>query len=80
MHVKNVTHLKEISKYFKICEFVEAQVVKGLNPRYIFVAHLKYIRYSNLTRIFTSQEVEEKPIVSTNVQPKNMKQSKPRTI
>lgn len=72
VHVKNVTHLKELAKEFEFCEFIEAFIVKGFEPEGIFVAHLNLVGYSNLIGVFTPQEIEENPrspktIVSTNV-------------
>ena len=55
VHVKNVTHMKEVSKHFEFCEFVEALVVKGFDAEGICVDHLNFVGYSNLTIIFTPQ-------------------------
>ena len=55
MHDKNVTHLKEVSKNFEFCEFIEALAMKYFDHEGIFVAHLKSIGYSNLIGIFTPQ-------------------------
>lgn len=84
VHVKNVTHLKEVAKDFELCEYFLALVVKGSDPEGIFVAHLKFDGYSNLTKIFTPREIEENPrspeiVISTNAKSNRLKERKPRT-
>ena len=53
MHDENVTHLKEVAKYFEFCEFIESLAVKGFDPDGIFMAHLNFVGYSNLKGIFS---------------------------
>ena len=48
VHVKNVTHLKRVARYFKVCEFIQASAVRGFDPKGVFMAHLNSIGYSNL--------------------------------
>ena len=57
VHVKNVTHLKKVTKDFELCDFIEASTVKGFNPKRVFAAHLKSIGYTDLARIFTPHEI-----------------------
>lgn len=75
-------HMKEIDKQFELCEFGLALLVKGLNHKGIFLAHINSIEYSNLARIFTLQKINEnlgspEIVVSSNVQCYNkLKESK----
>ena len=47
-------HLREVEIEFDICEFVEGLVVQGFEPKHIFVAHLNFVSYTNLSKIFVS--------------------------
>ena len=84
MHVKSVTHLKEVARDFELCQFIQAPTVRGFDPKGVFMAHLNSIGYSNLTEIFSPQEIEGnlgsvETIISTNVKSNKLKQSKPKT-
>ena len=77
--------MKEIAKGFELCKFGLYLAVKGFNLEGIFVAHLKSVRYSNLSGIFTPREIEENPgspktIVSPNMLSKKLKETKSRMI
>ena len=61
-----------MARYFELCELLQPLVVKGFDLEGVFMAHLNSIGYSNLTRIFNPQEIEENPgipetVISTNV-------------
>ena len=43
--------MKEVDKEFQFCEFGLAPTVKGFNPEGLIMAHIKSVRYSNLTGI-----------------------------
>ena len=64
-------HLKEVGREFEGCEFVEGLVVQGFDPKGIFVSHLNFVGYTNISKIFVPQEIQEnrspKTVVSTNV-------------
>ena len=58
IRVKNITHLSEFSRDYDFCEFVQGPTVKGLDREGIFVSHLNFVGYSNLTKIFIPQEIQ----------------------
>ena len=56
-------------------------MMKGFNPKGIFVANLKFVGYSNLSKIFTPYEIEQNPnspetVLSSIVQYKKLKECK----
>jgi hypothetical protein len=81
-HLSNITHLREVSRDYEFCVFVQGQAVKGFDSEGIFVAHLNFVGYSNLTGIFTPQEIEgdignRETVINTNI--KKLKQIKSKT-
>ena len=77
--VRNITHLREVARHYELCEFVQGPVVKGFDPEGIFIVDLNFVGYSNLTGIFTPQEIEGdtgslETIINNNV--KRLKKSK----
>lgn len=76
IHVKNFTHLREVAREYKTCEFVEGSIVQGFDPEVIFVAHLNFVGYSNLIEIFVPQEIEENIGILENVINTNVKKLK----
>lgn len=83
IHVRNINHLREVARYYDFFEFFQGPIVKGFDLEGIFVAYLNFVGYSNLTGIFTSQEIEgdtriPKIVIKTNV--KKLKKNKLRTI
>ena len=71
IRVNNIFHLKEVAREFDIFEFVKGPTIHGFDPEGNFVAHLNFVGYTNLSKIFVPQEVEEnrspKTLISTNV-------------
>ena len=49
--------MKEVAKDFELCEFGLDLVVKGFDPKGNLVSHLNSVKYSNLSVIFTPQEI-----------------------
>ena len=47
-----------VVKDYEFYEFIQGLVIKGFDPEGIFVAHLNFVGYSNLSGIFTPQEIE----------------------
>lgn len=81
--MKNVTHLREVARECEICDFVEGPRVRGFDPKGIFVAHLNFVGYSNLIKIFIPQDIEGniwilKTFIRTNV--KKFKDNKSQKI
>lgn len=74
-------HLKEAVIEFEIYEFIEGPVVQVFYPKCIFVAHLNFVGYTNLSKNFTPQEVEGDKslefVINTNVN--KLKHSKSKT-
>ena len=56
--VKNIIHLKEMAREFEICEFIEGLAVQGFDPKGIFVAHLNFVGYTNISEIFVPQGIK----------------------
>ena len=73
-----------MARYYEFYEFIQGPTVKGFDTEGIFVAHLNFVEYSNLTKIFTPQEIEgnlwiPKIVTKTNVKYKKLKQTKTKT-
>lgn len=56
--VKSIIHLREVVREYEICEFVEGPAGRGFDLEGIFKAHLNFVGYSNLSKIFVPQEIE----------------------
>ena len=74
-------HLKEVPREFQICEFIEGPTIQGFDLGGTFMAHLNLVGYTNLSEIFTPQEVERdrglETVISTDVD--KLKHGKPKT-
>ena len=56
--VRNITHLRKVARDYELCEFVQGPTVQEFYPEGIFVSHLNFVGYSNLSGIFASWEIE----------------------
>ena len=43
IHVKNLTHLREVVREYEIYEYFEGPIVQGFNPECIYMAHLNFV-------------------------------------
>ena len=48
--VNNIMHSKEVAREFETCEFIQGPAVQGFDPEGIFVAHLNFFGYTNISK------------------------------
>lgn len=51
IQVKSLIHLKEVVREFKDYEFIEGSTIQGFDLKCIFVAHLNFVGYTNISEI-----------------------------
>lgn len=64
-----------MEREYELYEFAEGPSIQRFDPEGIFVSHLNFVYYTNLSNIFVPHEIEEnrilETIISTNVKQVN---------
>jgi hypothetical protein len=55
--VKRLFHLRVVARKIETCEFVEGPAIQGFDPKDVFIAHLNFLSYINLSKIFLPREI-----------------------
>ena len=77
---KNIIHLRELVREYGIYEFVEGLAIRGFDPEGIFIAHLNFVGYSNVTEILVPREIEGNDGIPEIVITSNAKKLEPKKL